>query len=271
MSLINLRIVLILVFFCIGLSACSPPKKVAVVERATVSRAIEIDRLGGNLIRHVQPGDTLYSISFAMGLDVNDVASWNGITDTAKLQMGQMIRLTKPIGFVKKPIEIIKPEESIVVGTIPNQNSANRPSVNTDSNQSISSVQKPEQKTPISLWNWPLDGRVIREFSQAEGQQGIDIQGNAGQAVWSTTVGEVVYVGNGLKGYGNLVIIKHSETFLSAYAHNSEIYVREGEQVSAQQRIASLGINRNKQTALHFQIRKNGQPVNPLSYLSKKA
>ncbi|MCL4162994.1 UNVERIFIED_CONTAM: hypothetical protein GTU68_002976 [Idotea baltica] len=118
-------------------------------------------------------------------------------------------------------------------------------------------------------WSWPLRGKVIRGFSQAQGQQGIDIQASSGQAVFSAGPGEVVYVGNSLKGYGNLVIVKHSDTYISAYAHNSEIFVREGERVTSQQRIGSAGTNRHREIALHFQIRKNGQPVNPMLYLTQ--
>ncbi|MCL4167013.1 UNVERIFIED_CONTAM: hypothetical protein GTU68_017990, partial [Idotea baltica] len=96
-----------------------------------------------------------------------------------------------------------------------------------------------------------------------------DIEAAVGSVVAASNSGEVVYVGNSLKGYGNLVIVKHDDTYLSAYAHNSEIFVREGERVNARQRIASAGTNRYNETALHFQIRKNGQPVNPLLFLSK--
>ncbi|MCL4144152.1 UNVERIFIED_CONTAM: hypothetical protein GTU68_007918 [Idotea baltica] len=210
-----------------------------------------------------------------MGLDVNEVAAWNEITDTTKLQVGKRIRLTKPIGFVATPEPV--PNESDdrrVVSVSPERPAAKNipsatPNVSSPSNRSEVSESKPSLVKSLTDWGWPLKGKVVRGFSQAQGHQGIDILGELGQAVLSTNTGEVVYVGNGLKGYGNLVIIKHNEAFLSAYAHNSEIYVREGEQVSTQQRIASVGVNRNRQTALHFQIRKNGQPVNPVSYLSK--
>jgi lipoprotein NlpD len=109
---------------------------------------------------------------------------------------------------------------------------------------------------------------VIRRFSPSSTQQGIDILGTQGQAVTASAPGEVVYVGNSLKGYGNLVIIKHNDNFLSAYAHNQKIIVSEGQKISARQVIGSVGVNNRRESALHFQIRRKGKPVNPLSYLS---
>ncbi len=259
-----------------GLYSCTPPNKVAVVERSTIDSNIEIDRIGGSLVRNVQPGDTLYSIAFAMGLDATEVAQWNEIADTTKLQVGQRVRLTKPVGFATKSTGGIpqQPNQRIVIEPI--EQSKTIPTISTSTKESetnsvakVASPQRSPNTGAIDQWTWPLQGEVVRGFSQAQGQHGIDIQGQAGQAVLATSAGEVVYVGNSLKGYGNLVIIKHNDDFLSAYAHNSEIYVREGERVSSRQRIASVGVNRNRQTALHFQIRKNGQPVNPISYLPK--
>jgi len=257
-----------------------------VIERTTISRNIEIERIGGSIVRHVQPGDTLYSIAFAMNLDPNQVAAWNGISDTGNLRVGQRIRLTEPIDFEPEKSSQVNVLEETSIVAIPiepaeNSNSDSAPEVDGEISKANSPIEETSSSRKIGdldvnlvpqtepYWNWPLDGQVISTFSQADGRQGIDILGINGQAVFSTGLGEVVYVGNGLKGYGNLVIIKHNDAYLSAYAHNSEIFVREGEQVSARQRIATIGVNRNRQTALHFQIRKNGQPVNPLSYLSK--
>ncbi len=271
-------------FLSVSIFSCAPPNRAVVVERTTIDRSIEIDRLGGSLVRFVQPGDTLYSIAFAMDLDPNEVAAWNGIPDTGKLLVGQRIRLTEPIGFEAKPETIANSptNKKIVVVPIDDNSSTESPIVNVEPleshTQEIAAVEtsqparttKQETKNSqqvLHSWAWPTDGRVIRRFSQSQGQQGIDIQGQAGQAIFATNPGEVVYVGNGLRGYGNLVIIKHNDNFLSAYAHNSEIFVREGDYVEGRQRIATIGTNRVKQTALHFQIRKNGRPVNPLTYL----
>ena len=112
-------------------------------------------------------------------------------------------------------------------------------------------------------------GKVTQKFAPKKGQQGIDLQGSLGQNIMTTGAGEVVYVGNGLKGYGNLIIIKHNQHYLSAYAHNQKIFVKEGETVKAHSKIATMGKDKNKITALHFQIRKEGIPVDPLKYLPR--
>lgn len=253
-----------------GLSACNPPSKVAVVERATVNRSVEIDKIGGNLIRIVQPGDTLYSLAFAAGLDAKQIAAWNGVSDTTKLNVGQRIRLTRPKNFIDPKTQN---SNTVAVNRADNKQvkSVVIPSTKTIRNTQTSNSTKASQpsRSQKLFWQWPLRGKVIRGFSQSTGQQGIDIKASAGLAVIASNAGEVVYVGNGLKGYGNLIIVKHNDTYLSAYAHNKEIFVREGQRVKTQQKIGSVGTNRHKETALHFQIRKNGQPVNPLSYLPK--
>jgi len=118
-------------------------------------------------------------------------------------------------------------------------------------------------------WHWPTKGHLIAGFSIAKGKQGIDIQAPNGEPVLASASGEVVYVGNSLKGYGNLVIIKHNQSYLSAYAHNSSILVSEGQRIASRQKIGTVGLNKQRVNALHFQIRKNGKPVNPINYLPK--
>ena len=298
-----------LIIVCACLQACAPPPKVEVVERVIVSRAVEVDKIGGNLVRFVQPNDTLHGIAFSADLNVNDVAAWNGIEDTANLQIGQRIRLTKPLNFSPPITSDVVDGESIPLSDLNDYqsevltNAANprtfNPAFNetvraetiestientsiveneivTNANQPGSHVQAVEARNDNQVllsnvppaWQWPLQGEVIRGFSQNLGRDGIDIKAELGGAVNAASAGQVVYAGNSLKGYGNLVIVKHNDTYLSAYAHNSEVYVREGEVVAAKQRIGSVGKNRLKESALHFQIRKNGQPVNPLKYLS---
>jgi lipoprotein NlpD len=224
---------------------------------------------GGVHIRIVQPGDTLYAIAFENQLDAQQLAAWNGIKDTSKLQIGKRLRLTKPNEYVAPNVaRRAKAKAAKRVATSEN------PKTSTKSKTAPSSRNKTNVPTNIAKnlqkrqWLWPTKGRVIKPYSAQSGQQGIDIQGRLGQPVLATDGGEVVYVGNGLKGYGNLVIIKHDEEFLSAYAHNQETFVQEGQTVEADQRIASLGRNNAGVVALHFQIRLHGEPVNPLSYLS---
>jgi lipoprotein NlpD len=116
-------------------------------------------------------------------------------------------------------------------------------------------------------WVWPASGKVITGFSDSANLKGIDIAGKAGQPVVASAAGKVVYAGSGLRGYGKLVIVKHNATFLSAYAHNQEILVKEGQQVAKGQKIAEMGSTDSDQVKLHFEIRQRGKPVDPLRYL----
>ena len=253
-----------------ALAACAPKPEIVVEERTTISERQETEKLGGRLIRIVQPGDTLYSIAFANDLDVNELAQWNNIQNIRRIAVGQRIRLTKPIGFVakKKQAPVVQVEVETKARTTKPTSNNNKPRV---ANQAPSSTSKKPASTNSSnsAWNWPIRGKIVESFVVSKGQQGISIEGNIGSPVFATKAGEVVYVGNALKGYGNLIIIKHSERFLSAYAHNLKTFVVEGQMIEAKQRIGSVGTDNKRRKALHFQIRKDGKPVNPLSYLPR--
>ncbi len=243
------------------LFSCAPSSHVAVFERPTVSSQMETERLGGQRIHIIKSGDTLYSIAFSNGLNVNTLAAWNSVTDTGKLAIGQRIRLTKPREFAAN--------KEIVI------NKKNLSKNNTDQNSVSHTVITPKRTSQESFshrdtkWSWPTKGKVTKLFAPNLGQQGIDLRGKFGQMIITADEGEVVYVGNGLKGYGNLIIIKHSQQFLSAYAHNRKIFVKEGQNIKAQTKIATMGTDKNKVSTLHFQIRKNGKPVDPLKYLPR--
>ena len=146
-------------------------------------------------------------------------------------------------------------------------------------------VQPSTQKTPIEPeevhdavappafkgWSWPTKGKVVSRFvlNSVSGNKGVDIQGALGQPVWAAAPGKVVYSGSGVRGYGNLLIIKHSSNYLSAYAYNQRLLVKEGDNVKAGQAIAEMGKAETGRVLLHFEIRYNGRPVDPLAYLSK--
>lgn len=276
------------IVFLFFLSACSSTKS-PVVSREIISADQESERLGGRIITIVQDGDTWYGIAFANNLSVNDLAAWNGFTENDKLRMGQRLRLTKPLGYQQEPIGIaaavnetvntssltsnpvapINSSSSVltatqVVGekTLDTAISSAKPS----KNERIK-VQSPLQFDQKNLrWSWPVQGRVITQFSPNLGRKGIDIAGRQNQAVKVAAPGRVVYQGNGIKGYRNLIIVKHSDSLLSAYAHNEQVYVQEGEWVSENQTISTVGLKQGK-PLLHFEIRQNGKPVNPLQYL----
>ncbi|NNN83294.1 MULTISPECIES: murein hydrolase activator NlpD [Vibrio] len=153
------------------------------------------------------------------------------------------------------PIE--QPKTNRYVETIPKVNVTNQP------------VTKPTQNNDkIAKWLWPTKGRVIKGFSAGDqGNKGIDIAGQRGQSIVSTAAGTVVYSGNALRGYGNLIIIKHNDDYLSAYAHNDQLLVQEGQNVTAGQKIATMGSSGTTSVRLHFEIRYQGKPVNPQRYL----
>ena len=141
-----------------------------------------------------------------------------------------------------------------------------RLAVTTPSKISGKTVVEPVRSV-LERWQWPVNGDVIERFSISSGQQGVIIAGALRSPVLAAKSGEVVYVGNAINGYGNLIIVKHDERFLSAYAHNLNILVTEGQQVKLQQEIGLVGTDNKSREAVHFQIRKDGEPVNPLSFL----
>jgi lipoprotein NlpD len=208
----------------------------------------------------VVQGDTLYSISWRYGLDYRDVAEWNGISGSYVIYPGQKIRLIPGQG----------PSGRVVTSQSPNNTSS--PS-NTVSKPKTPPANKVVQQRPrpainqlVIEWHWPTNGKLIKSDTPIA-QKGLDISGSEGQKIKAAANGIVVYSGSGLLGYGNLIIIKHNEIFLSAYAHNREMRVKEGDTVNAGQDIATMGKTSRGQTLLHFEIRKNGKPTDPLQYL----
>ncbi len=199
----------------------------------------------------VRKGDTVYSIARYQNLKPQQLARWNALKRPYAIYPGQKLKLRPP--QTSHQIANSKP-------VIPS-----RPPVKTIV------AKRTEVKLPKTVkgWQWPVKGRVVKTFSSKDNtRKGIKIAGNRGQTIKAAAKGKVVYSGNGLIGYGNLIIIKHSNTFLSAYAYNRKLLVKEGEQVKSGQAIARMGSVDKGRALLHFEIRKNGKPVNPLRYLS---
>jgi len=254
----------ILIFsLSIVLVACGSTSS-PVLTRKTIDGSLESEKLGGRLITIVQRDDTLFSIAFENSLDVNEVAAWNGLTDATKLRIGQRIRLTKPLNYKPKPAVVVSSEPVIVrssplvVKTTPNEE-VKKPSKGSRINSDFSSSFDVK-------WAWPVRGSIVQKFSIIKRNKGIDIATELKQKIKTTAPGKVVYQGNGIKGYGNLIIIKHSKDMLSAYAYNSKSLVKEGQHVKSGQAISLAGLHNGK-SMLHFEIRRNGKPVDPLKYL----
>ena len=231
----------------------------------------------------VQKGDTLYSIAFNYGFDYHELAALNGIKDPRLISIGQEIRLfpgkATPAArssaassaqikeqpkLVKYPYseaamaQIEKVQQQIIVPTVVATESA----VNTESEDTSAVVEEPALE-----WSMPAQGKLLTQFSESANRKGIDIAGKLGIPVVAAATGKVVYSGSGLRGYGKLIIIKHNKTYLSAYAHNDKILVKEGQSVTRGQKIAAMGNTDTDQVKLHFEVRRFGKPVDPAKFL----
>ena len=212
------------------------------------------DLINNSKYYKVKQGDTLYSIGFRSGHGYKYLAEWNNIRSPYKIRVGETIKLFKPWKSPSKKIKTPKRKIS----------TQNRKKLSSKR----SNISKDNKNVLKLSWQWPIRGKILRNFSQT-GKKGIDIYGKSGLRVKSAAGGKVVYSGQGLIGYGNLLIIKHNESYLSAYANNRRLLVKEGQQVKKGQAIAEVGRGIDNKTSLHFEIRKNGKPVNPIRYLPK--
>jgi len=214
--------------------------------------------------RHVvKPGETLYSIAWRYGRDYRELGDANNIPPPYRLEAGQILRLDKR-GSVSVAAGSSQPPAPPKRSAPPDPPA---PRVSRPANPAMPTDQQSQTVANIA-WRWPHVGTVIATYSTSgKINKGIDIAGNPGDSVRAAASGNVVYAGDGLLGYGNLVIVNHNEHYLSAYAHNRKILVKEGEAVTAGQTIAELGSSGTNRPKLHFEIRKNGNPVNPVPYL----
>jgi len=206
----------------------------------------------------VRRGETLYSIAWRHGRDWRAVARWNGLRPPYRIHPGQRLRVSPPPRRARRSTPA----------------TARRPAPRPERRARRAATGQPRgQAVPARriAWRWPTSGKVIRRFDpNTPGKKGIAIGGRYGQGVRAAADGRVVYSGSGLVGYGKLIIIKHDETWLSAYGHNSRLRVKEGEQVRAGQRIADMGRDGKGTALLHFEIRRNGRPVDPLRLLPRR-
>jgi lipoprotein NlpD len=229
----------------------------------------------------VQRGDTLYSIAFRFGWDWKALAARNGIPAPYVIRPGQIIRFdvqpgqTRPKAIATTPAAT-NPKTANSVSSrppVPPQQPAVRPQTPSPAPVATAPASTPNVSSSRSAagWSWPASGPLIGRFSSNGSlNKGIDIAGELGQPVLAASDGSVVYAGSGLRGYGELVIIKHSDTYVSAYGHNRRLLVREGQQVKAGQTIAEMGSTGADRVKLHFEIRRQGKPVDPLQYLPNR-
>ncbi|MBI2799381.1 MAG: peptidoglycan DD-metalloendopeptidase family protein [Gammaproteobacteria bacterium] len=215
----------------------------------------------------VAAGDTLYSIAWRFGVDHRMLAQLNGISDPHKIYVGQVLAMRGTVALRTARA----PDADEADNSRPAPKSP-REAPRTPNANSPSVVAADIQRPPITksdLWVWPTTGTAVRAVS-ATGSIGLEIKGQRAQPVKAAAAGQVVYSGNGLRGYGQLLIIKHDETFLSAYAHNDKLLVGEGQRVEAGQTIALMGDSEASEVMLHFEIRRNGKAVEPLQFLPQR-
>ena len=255
----------------------------------------------------VRKGDTLYSIALDYGQDYRDVAAWNNLEDPALIRPDQRLRLFPPdsVGELAQPqavpLEMPPAPVAVPVKTEPKarklpyseqalaQLNAAKPKDATASppvtvpSPAATPPAKPAVTAPATpvprqagsadarlVWEWPTQGKLLYGFGEGTNQKGVGIEGRSGQAVLASAPGRVVYSGSGLRGYGKLIIIKHNTSYLSVYAHNSQILVKEGQSVAKGQKIAEMGNSDSDRVALHFEIRRLGKPIDPLQYLPER-
>ena len=206
----------------------------------------------------VQSGDTLYSVAFAFGLDYRDIARLNHLRPPYGLKVGHLLVMKETANTPAAP------------RYKPVWNPTKKPGFRSNypiNHDEIITENQPKMSNP-ARWKWPVKSKVLQGFTGVYGRsQGIDLAGWKGRPIYATAPGLVVYSGTGVRGYGNLVIIKHSEEYLSAYAYASTCFVHVGEWVKAGQRIAAMGLDNYGRVRLHFELRQKGKPVNPLRYL----
>ncbi len=206
----------------------------------------------------VKSGETVYSIAFQYGIDQRELIGWNRLSPNGLIFAGQKLRLTAPDGYVAQRSSAPTAQR--------------RPPARSSGSGSSRSGSSPSRPSTTSVkWRWPTQGSVIAGFgATAKTQSGVHIGGKRGQSIVAAARGEVVYAGSGLPGYGQLLIIKHTSDYLSAYGHNQTLLVGEGDKVQSGQVIARMGEGPGQRPLLHFEIRRGGQPANPLGYLPKR-
>ena len=221
---------LVIVVFICCLSSCMDGPTIY----APVSDVSTIDKIPKTGSHRVLPGETLYSIAWRYGLDTRYLAQRNHLFRPYHVYAGQVIYLQGHTAW--------SPPETVIADA--------------------------EPAAAVDQWQWPAQGDVVGNFSGLN--KGINIDGEAGDPIYAAAAGRVVYSGSGLRGYGNLIIIEHNDLFMTAYAHNTDVVVKEGDRVKSGQKIAEMGKTGAQRVMLHFEIRRSGQPVDPLTYLSER-
>jgi lipoprotein NlpD len=263
-----------------------PPAKVEVESRSEPAKpAVVLDAAGKSVFYTVKPKDTLIGIGLESGQSHKDIARWNNLENPNRIEIGQVLRVSPPVGenvAVTKPVATGSVTATAIAAgpakpaSAPSSQTAATPT-------SANGVSTPVVVAPVTAtgpaasppslaaeddigWIWPGNGPVLAGFDEAK-NKGLDIGGTAGDPVLASADGKVVYAGAGLRGYGNLIILKHNNVYLTAYAHNQALLVKEDQSVKKGQKIAEMGNSDADRVKLHFEVRRQGKPVDPAKYL----
>lgn len=219
----------------------------------------------------VKPGDTVYRIALENGQHYQDIVAWNNLPSASQVAVNQLLRVTPP-GVEPAPATPGVSTAPVVDNAVEVRSLESSPAAHSDGVAPpvaglALSAQTPAAAASAIAFSWPVRGPVLGTFDELK-NKGLDIGGVVGTPISASAEGRVVYAGNGLRGYGNLIIIKHNATFLTAYAHNRALFVKEGEAVAKGQKIAEMGNSDANRVMLHFEVRQQGKPVDPMKYLS---
>jgi lipoprotein NlpD len=292
------------------LSACSTtPNQAPVVERnpaphpkpVTPSEEAQKERDERGLYT-VKKGDTLIRIALEHGQSYRDIATWNNLANPDDIKVDQVLRVQPPDSAAVQTAAVVMPPADTKVPPAPPvpRKTGPKGEKRPYADATLAELQKADgvlpERTEVALvkpavlqppaapspalaplgadeeklsWMWPADGKVVASFDEGK-NKGVDIAGRAGQQVVAAGAGKVMYAGSGIRGYGNLVIVKHSNSLLSAYAHNRSIVVKEGQSVNKGQVIAEMGDSDTDSVKLHFEIRQQGKPVDPSKFLPNR-
>lgn len=284
MRLVGHWMLLALLSACV-LAGCANKNRPAPVEdrspnaaKAPAKMIAGVDNVGKPGYYSVKSGDTLIRIGMDNGQSWRDIARWNNIENPNLIETGQVLRVTPPeeTGVVVRPVSSTNvvtsptPASAVSAPATATNTAAVRPpaSAASPSNSSTpaNNLANADSAEETVSFQWPTRGNVLAGFDEVK-NKGIDIAGKAGDPVLAAADGKVVYAGSGLRGYGNLVILKHNNTYLTAYAHNQSLLVKEDQAIKRGQKIAEMGNSDADQVKLHFEIRRQGKPVDPAKYL----
>lgn len=266
------------------LAGCTGPRRVAQpapVEDRTVSRGearapAGAENAGKPGYYTVRPGDTLFRIALDSGQPWRDLQAWNSLSNPNLLEVGQVLRVVPP--SASAAVAVVPPVSSASTSPVTSTGVVARPLAPAGSSTTVV-TPTPLPAAPVAAsepagaddinFTWPAQGAVVATFDDAK-NKGVSIAGRVGDPVVAAADGRVVYAGAGLRGYGNLIILKHNNTYLTAYAHNQALLVREDQTVKQGQRIAEMGSSDSDRVKLHFEVRRQGKPVDPLAHLPKR-